>query len=62
MPDQWVADLSVAGTPAECAAKIQALWAGGADSVALFPIATDRLAEIIDLTASEVLPRTRMKT
>ncbi len=62
MPDQWVADLSVAGTPAECAAKIKALWAGGADSVALFPIATDRLAEIIDLTASEVLPRTRMKT
>ena len=43
MPDQWVADLAVAGTPAECAAKIQALWAGGADSVALFPIATDRL-------------------
>ena len=56
MPDQWVADLTVAGTPAECAAKIRALWAGGADSVALFPLATDRLAEIIDLTASEVLP------
>lgn len=56
MPDQWVADLTVAGTPAECAAKIRALWAGGADSVALFPLATDRLAEIIDLTAREVLP------
>ena len=56
MPDQWVADLTVAGTPAECAAKIRALWAGGADSVALFPLATDRLAEIIDLTVSEVLP------
>lgn len=58
MPDQWVADLTVAGTPAECAARIRALWDGGADSVALFPLATDRLAEIIDLTAREVLPRT----
>ena len=56
MPDRWVADLTVAGTPAECAAKIRALWAGRADSVALFPLATDRLAEIIDLTAREVFP------
>ena len=56
MPDQWVADLTVAGTPAECAARIGALLAGGADSVALAPLATDRLPEIIDLTAREVLP------
>lgn len=56
MPDQWVDDLTIAGTPAECAAKISAFYAAGADSVALFPIATDRIEEIVRLTADRVLP------
>jgi 5,10-methylenetetrahydromethanopterin reductase len=55
MPDQWVDDLTISGTPAECAAKIQGFYDAGADSVALFPIATDRLDEIVRLTADRVL-------
>jgi alkanesulfonate monooxygenase SsuD/methylene tetrahydromethanopterin reductase-like flavin-dependent oxidoreductase (luciferase family) len=56
MPDQWVEDLTIAGTPEECAAKISGFYAAGADSVALFPVATDRVTEIVELTASEVIP------
>ena len=56
MPDQWVEDLTISGTPEECAAKISAFHAAGADSVALFPIATDRIGDIVRLTADTVLP------
>lgn len=56
MPDRWVEDLTIAGTPAECAAKISAFYAAGADSVALFPVATDRVNEVVRLTGAEVLP------
>jgi len=56
MPDQWVEDLTIAGTSAECAAKINGFYEAGADSVALFPVATDRLEEVVRLTADEVLP------
>jgi len=56
MPDQWVEDLTIAGTPEECAAKISAFYAAGADSVALFPVATDQLDQIIRLTTERVLP------
>ena len=58
MPDQWVEDLTIAGTPEECAAKIAAFHAAGADAVALFPVAPgDRLEAVIRLTADAVLPR-----
>ena len=56
MPDQWVEDLTIAGTPEECAAKIEAFHAAGADSVALFPVATDRVADIVRMTSERVLP------
>lgn len=35
MPDAWIDLLTVAGTPAECAAAIHRLYAAGADSVVL---------------------------
>ncbi len=57
MPDQWVEDLTIAGTPAECAEKISAFYQAGADSVALFPVAAERTGEIVRLTADAVLPR-----
>ena len=57
MPDQWVEDLAIAGDPDECAAKINALLAAGADSIALFLTPPDRAVELIELTAAEVLPR-----
>lgn len=56
MPQQWVEDLTVSGSPAEVVDKITRLRQAGADSIALFPAAGDRVAETIDLTASEVIP------
>lgn len=57
MKDQWVDDLTIAGTPEECADKIRAFYDVGADSVALFPVAVDRVDEVLRLTADQVLPR-----
>jgi alkanesulfonate monooxygenase SsuD/methylene tetrahydromethanopterin reductase-like flavin-dependent oxidoreductase (luciferase family) len=57
MPDEWIDDLTVAGTPAECAAKIARFYEAGVDTVALFPTPTDRVSELVELTAAEVMPR-----
>lgn len=56
MPDSWVDDLTISGTPQECAAKIRAYHDVGADTVALFPMPTDRVDELMRITADEVLP------
>jgi alkanesulfonate monooxygenase SsuD/methylene tetrahydromethanopterin reductase-like flavin-dependent oxidoreductase (luciferase family) len=56
MPDSWINDLTISGTPEECAAKIRAFHSAGADSVALFPMPTDRVDDLVRLTADEVLP------
>jgi alkanesulfonate monooxygenase SsuD/methylene tetrahydromethanopterin reductase-like flavin-dependent oxidoreductase (luciferase family) len=57
MPDRWIDDLVVAGTPEQCAHQIRALLDAGADSVALFPAPPDRATELIELASREVLPR-----
>lgn len=57
MRPEWVDDLTIAGTPEECADKIRGFYGAGADSVALFPVATDRVDEVVQLTADHVLPR-----
>jgi len=57
MPDRWVEDLTIAGTPEECAQEISAFYATVADSVAMLPVATDRMDEVVRLTANSVLPR-----
>lgn len=57
MPDQWLEDLVLAGTPDECAEKIQAYLDAGSDSVVLFPASTEGIEETIEYAASEVLPR-----
>lgn len=56
MPEWWVEELTVAGTPPEAASKIRRLHEAGADSVALFPATSDHTAEALELTAREVLP------
>ena len=56
MPDSWIDDLTVSGTPAECAAKIAAYHEVGADSVALFPMPSNRVEDLMRMTAAEVLP------
>ena len=56
MPQQWVEDLTIAGTPEECAAKIQALRDAGADSVGLFPTPAASAGRVISLAGERVLP------
>jgi alkanesulfonate monooxygenase SsuD/methylene tetrahydromethanopterin reductase-like flavin-dependent oxidoreductase (luciferase family) len=57
MPDKWVDELTVAGTPDEVAGQIERLFASGADSVALVPVDVTRLEQVIVATAGDVLPR-----
>jgi alkanesulfonate monooxygenase SsuD/methylene tetrahydromethanopterin reductase-like flavin-dependent oxidoreductase (luciferase family) len=56
MPDWWVEKLTVSGSPSEVADKIGRLRAAGADSVALFPAQGDKVEDLIDRTAAEVIP------
>lgn len=55
MPDWWVEDLTVAGTPEEVRAKIGRLFEAGADSVSLFPATGIDVDELIETTSTEVL-------
>ncbi len=59
MPDHWIEDLTIAGSPAEVASKIRAFYEAGADSVALFPMPSDEIDRMISLTAKKVLPLVR---
>jgi 5,10-methylenetetrahydromethanopterin reductase len=56
LPDQWVEDLTVAGDPDECAAKIQQLVDAGSDVVCLWPSPATGMRDVLELTAREVLP------
>jgi 5,10-methylenetetrahydromethanopterin reductase len=60
MPPSWVDDLTVSGTPEECAAQIERLRAAGADSVVLFPMPPERAEEMLG-AAAELLPRARQE-
>lgn len=49
LPDAWVDELAVVGTPATARVRVAALHAAGADSVVLIPVGEDRLAALEDL-------------
>lgn len=57
MPADWVERLTVSGDPDDVVARIRGLHAAGADAVALFPVPADRLEELVEVTAAEVIPR-----
>lgn len=57
MPDKWVDELTVAGTPAEVAEKIERLFASGANSVGLVPVEVSDMDRVINTTAEGVLSR-----
>ena len=59
MPTAWLEDLSVIGTPAECAARIEDYYAAGADSVILMPMPHATAEDAIRLAAREMLPLLR---
>lgn len=57
MPDRWVEDLTIAGSPEECLTKIRAFYKAGADAVALFPMPPDEVERVVALTSEKVLPK-----
>jgi 5,10-methylenetetrahydromethanopterin reductase len=58
MPERWLEDMSVCGTPEDCAHGIRALYEAGADSVALFPVAGN-IQQVTRMTSAEVMPLLR---
>jgi len=56
LPDAWIDAMAIAGTPAECAAKLQAFLAAGSDAIGLWLFPLDRGAEVLERTARDVLP------
>jgi alkanesulfonate monooxygenase SsuD/methylene tetrahydromethanopterin reductase-like flavin-dependent oxidoreductase (luciferase family) len=59
MPDRWLDDLAVVGTPEDCAASIARLHDAGADSVCLYLAPTERADALLELAAERVLPLLR---
>ncbi|MGD9764624.1 MAG: LLM class flavin-dependent oxidoreductase [Candidatus Binatia bacterium] len=57
MPDEWLDELAVAGTPAECAEKIRRYLQAGADSVVIWPAPAARTEAIVNSVARDVFPR-----
>ncbi|TYB46349.1 LLM class flavin-dependent oxidoreductase [Actinomadura chibensis] len=60
IPDAWLDELAVVGTPADCAARIEALAAAGSTSIALCPVPDeDGGTAQLEYLADELLPRVR---
>lgn len=55
-PDVWINELAVAGTPQECADQIKRFEAAGVDTLVLLPQPTAAAVQVLEKTASEVLP------
>lgn len=56
LPEEWVEEFTVSGTPKECVGRIRRFLDAGATSVVLAPFPAERNAEILALTATDVLP------
>lgn len=59
LPDWWIDELTVAGTPAEVAARLADLTLAGADAIALFPAGGDTTESTLALLGTDVLPLLR---
>ncbi|HEY7350153.1 MAG TPA: LLM class flavin-dependent oxidoreductase [Ktedonobacterales bacterium] len=53
MPQAWIEDMTISGTPEECVAKMRAFLNAGADALLLFPLGPEDMARF---TAAEVFP------
>ena len=56
MPDKWIEDLTISGSPNEVIEKIKSYYEIGVDCVALFPMPANNTEKIISITAKKVLP------
>lgn len=56
MPNEWLTDLAIVGSPAECIQQVQDLFDAGADSVVLFPQPIERLSEMVRIAGEQIIP------
>jgi alkanesulfonate monooxygenase SsuD/methylene tetrahydromethanopterin reductase-like flavin-dependent oxidoreductase (luciferase family) len=57
MPDEWLEDLTLTGTPAEVAAKMRAWLEAGLDSICIFNPDPELEERTVELVAEGVIPR-----
>lgn len=56
MPEEWIETFTIAGTPAECTARVREYLDAGADRVVLAPYDGTRSRELLELAATEIMP------
>jgi 5,10-methylenetetrahydromethanopterin reductase len=56
MPERWIDELAIAGTPDQCATQIRRLREAGADAIGLFPCPVDDVEAIVTTIGHRVLP------
>jgi alkanesulfonate monooxygenase SsuD/methylene tetrahydromethanopterin reductase-like flavin-dependent oxidoreductase (luciferase family) len=61
MPDAWLDQLAVCGTPEAGAAAIERLYAAGADSVVLVPLAEGQPLAQIEAIAQTLMPQLKRR-
>lgn len=61
MPDAWLDELCICGTPNDCIDSIARLLEAGSDSVALMPVQTTSLPSLIADVGARVLPHFRAR-
>ena len=59
MPDEWLEDLTLVGTPAEVVEKMRRWLAAGLDSICIFLPDDDLERDTLELVAKEVIPAIR---
>jgi hypothetical protein len=59
MPDEWLEDLTLVGTPAEVVGKMQGWLDAGLDSICIFLPDEERERATLELVAAEVIPALR---
>jgi alkanesulfonate monooxygenase SsuD/methylene tetrahydromethanopterin reductase-like flavin-dependent oxidoreductase (luciferase family) len=57
MPDDWVDTFTLSGDPDECAERVRAFVAAGAESVVLAPYDGAQSEALFDIAAREIVPR-----
>ena len=59
LPDVWLEDLTLVGTPAEVVEKVRRWLAAGIDSICIFLPDEERERATFELVASDVIPAFR---
>jgi alkanesulfonate monooxygenase SsuD/methylene tetrahydromethanopterin reductase-like flavin-dependent oxidoreductase (luciferase family) len=56
MPDAWIDQVAIAGTPEECAERVGAYARAGVDSLALYPLPAAQADEILARASEHLMP------